>query len=181
MTDRRDKKPKNTNSFDFLGKKHYLDSIELGAEYIRLCEEDEKAAGILRHNGLYNQAAYMIIQSMEKRVKAYICERMNMGIKVFAEQLRSNGHCLDTSIELLMAVAFSGNDIVKEQLTHQLVSGVFEEQKFQYLNNNLRYPIYEGKRFDYSTLVISDKDVERLSEMNKKLKMFLMDLYMLQR
>lgn len=56
----------------FVGNRKYLDTIEMKAEYLSLRDNNLAAAKLLESQGLYNEAIYMYIQTMEKEIKGYI-------------------------------------------------------------------------------------------------------------
>ena len=166
----------NSRSMRYIGKRNYFNAIELSSEYERICDENERAAALLRRNGFYNESAYLYAQAMEKRVKSCICGKLNMSIPVFAQKMKDVGHSLDESVKLLIEIFAAGNAALKDQLTQQILTGVFEGQRFEYLNNTLRYPFYDSNKADYSMLQVTDADCERISVMNMKLKKFIQDL-----
>ena len=164
------------NEVKLLGKKQYCEAIDLAERYKKISDDNEKSAKILEINGMYSEAAYMYIQSMEKRMKAYICNKINVGIPYYAEKLRSTGHSLEKSADLLLEIYTAGNELVKNQMYMQLMQIVCENQRYDILNNSLRYPFYEKKKKNYSYLSLSQNDCIRLSKINDRLKKFLNDV-----
>ena len=68
---------------------------------------------------------------------------------------------------------------MKAQLENQLLTGVFENIKFNRLYNQCRYPSYQKRRQNYFILEISPDDCKHISIIAKKLDKFLADFYKL--
>lgn len=63
----------------FIGKRVEIrESTEIASVYQELSRKDRLAADCLFQQRLYNEAAYFYIQSMEKRVKEFICKKIDM-------------------------------------------------------------------------------------------------------
>lgn len=62
----------------YIGQNAHISSMEMADEYLHLAMMDLSAAEVLNSQGLYNQAVYMYIQSMEKKIKSYICQKINV-------------------------------------------------------------------------------------------------------
>lgn len=53
----------------FLGQRRiFRDGGEMAGVFLSLSRKDEEASVVLSRNGYYNQAVYMLIQSMEKYI-----------------------------------------------------------------------------------------------------------------
>ena len=159
----------------YIGKRQYIsDTIDISERYFSISEKDEMAAVLLEEKGLYNQAAYFYIQSMEKQVKAHIAQKVNVINSYFAEEMRKTmGHSLDESLKLLFKI-YSGNDETLfthlfQQLTHQ----VFQNVKFTALHNKVRYPTYNSRYQNYTELILSANDCYELRKMLSLLKQYL--------
>lgn len=161
----------------YIGHNVHSNSIEMSDEYLKIAASDLSAAEILNSNRLYNQAVYMYIQSMEKKIKSYICRKINVALPFYADKLREIGHSLDKSIIFLIEILSSDNNNLKAQLEQQLLEGVFENIRFLGLYNNCRYPRYSNKFSDYAVLKLSEKDCGRMKKIAEKLDRFLADLY----
>ena len=159
----------------FIGRKEYIELLEMSNTYTYLGKKDEEAAILLQKNLLYNVAVYMYIQSMEKKIKGCICKKINVSLPYYADKLRNIGHSLDKSIDFLIEILAANNDVLTKQLSMQLKSGVFENIEFSKLYNNCRYPFYYHKRKNYSILNIDEKDCSRIADISKKLDRFIND------
>ena len=157
----------------YVGYLKYVDAIELKAEYMVLGNKNENAALLLENQGLYNEAVYMYIQSMEKKIKGYICWKINSATPYFADKLKEVGHSLHKSIDFLIEILAGNDNILKIQLTEQIKSGVFQNINFSQLHNNCRYPKYNYHKKDYSVLYITKEDCSRIAKINNKLNTFI--------
>ena len=158
---------------NYVGFLKYVDALELKTEYMALSKKNETAARLLENQGLYNEAIYMYIQSMEKKIKGYICGKINSATPYFADKLREVGHSLDKSIDFLIEILAGNDNILKIQLTDQIKSGVFQNINFSQLHNNCRYPKYNYRKKDYSILYIKKEDCSRIAKINDKLDNFI--------
>ena len=87
----------------YLGRNRYINNgIDMSDEFLIISKNDEKATQILCQQGLYNQAAYFYIQSMEKYIKSFICKKIDVTNDYYANRLRTLGHSLDTVIVFLL-------------------------------------------------------------------------------
>lgn len=159
----------------FIGRRKYIEPLEMSNTYTYLGKKDEEAAILLQKHLLYNEAVYMYIQSMEKKIKGYICKKINVSFPYYADKLRDIGHSLDKSIDFLIEILAANNDVLRNQLSIQLKSGVFENIEFSKLYNNCRYPYYYYERKNYSMLDIGEKDCTRIANVSKKLDRFISD------
>lgn len=142
-----------------------------------LSRKDRLAADCLFQQRLYNEAAYFYIQSMEKRVKAFICKKIDVSKSYYADMLRGTGHSLENSIEILITV-YCGNDaVLRQQLETMLMEGVLKQTRFERLNNVLRYPNYNPGKKCYTMIEANYKDCEALKQMADQLQKMLDDIW----
>lgn len=162
----------------YVGKKTSLQtSLDVSSEYKNLSEKDLQAANLLMINGLYNEAYYYFIQSMEKNIKKRICEIVDITNPFFANQMRDIGHSLDNAIEFLLRLISGNNEVMYEQIKNQIVEGVLKGVKFSSVHNNVRYPYYNPHKKEYVYLEITREDCYEIQQMEKKLKVFLNELH----
>lgn len=159
----------------FVGNRKYIDTIEMKAEYLSLRDNNLAAAKLLESQGLYNEAIYMYIQTMEKEIKGYICGKVNSANPYFSQKLREVGHSLDKSIDFLIELLSGNNDILKKQLTEQIKIGVFQNINFSKLYNDCRYPSYNTYKEQYFILCLDKEDCQRISKISQKLTRFIQD------
>ena len=97
------------------------DSLSVGAKYKKIAQEDENAAGLLAESGLYNQAAYLYIQAMEKQIKSLIAERVDLTNAYFADEIRKTmGHSLERSIQFLIKILPFKDEFSRQQVETQI-------------------------------------------------------------
>ena len=110
----------------YLGKKEYISTNQnLEEKYSEIAQKDEKSAKILEREGLYNQAAYFYIQSMEKYIKSNIAKKINLTNQYFADEMRKTmGHSIDGALELLLKVYTVNNPTLEKHMKEQLL-GLF--------------------------------------------------------
>lgn len=162
----------------YIGTRKYInDGIDMSSIYEQKAKKDEQAAQILASQGLYSEAVYLYIQSMEKTIKSHICQKIDITQSYYADRLREMGHSLDSSIQFLIEILSGNNEIIKEQISKQILSGVLQDIQFSSLHNNVRYPLYHPQTRSYSMLEISGSDCYRIQEIHHCLKRFLKDLY----
>lgn len=77
---------------------------------------------------------------MEKRVKEFICKKIDVSKSYYADMLRGTGHSLENSIEILITVYCGNHAVLRQQLETMLMEGVLKQTRFERLNNVLRYP-----------------------------------------
>lgn len=160
---------------NFIGYRQYINVTDVSLEYAMLGKKNEEAAILLEKQGFYNEAVYMYIQAMEKKIKGYICGKINPENPYFSNKLRQIGHSLDLSIDFLIEILSGNNEVLKIQLTKQIKNEVFQNIKFSKLYNECRYPRYDIYKKGYSALVISQNDCLRISDINKRLDKFILD------
>lgn len=162
----------------YIGTRKYInDGIDMASIYEKKAIKDEQAAHLLASQGLYSEAIYLYIQSMEKSIKSHICQKLDITQPYYADRLRQMGHSLDSSIHFLIEILSGNNEIIREQISKQILSGVFQGIQFSSLHNNIRYPLYHPQTKSYSMLEVSGNDCYRIQEINECLKRFLKDLY----
>lgn len=163
-----------------VGKRTSLgSSLDVANEYKVISEQNLKAAQLLMTNGMYNEAYYYFIQSMEKSIKKKICEIIDVTNPYFAKQMRDIGHSLDNAIELLLKLVSGNNNILYEQIKKQIVEGVLKEIRFSSIHNNIRYPYFNQHKNEYSFMEITYNDCIEIMQMEKNLKKFLDELHRL--
>jgi HEPN domain-containing protein len=96
-------------------------SIDVAFTYQKLAEDNRKSADLLFNHSLYNEAAYFYIQTMEKIIKEEICKIVDVTNPYFSDKLRNIGHSLDLSVSFLIEILSGNNELLKNQLTAQLV------------------------------------------------------------
>ena len=162
----------------FIGKRVEIrESTEIASVYQELSRKDRLAADCLFQQRLYNEAAYFYIQSMEKRVKEFICKKIDVSKSYYADMLRGTGHSLENSIEILITV-YCGNDaVLRQQLETMLLEGVLKQTRFERLNNVLRYPNYNPGKKCYTMIEANYKDCEALKQMADQLQKMLDDIW----
>lgn len=162
----------------YIGKRRYLDdSICVAEVYLENALSDEKAAVLLFQNGLYNQSLYFLIQSMEKQIKYKIAKKIDITNSYFANEIKKTmGHSLESSIHFLIQIYTGDNEILKQQMEHQLLELLLKSINFRGLHNNVRYPLYHMKYSNYSFLDISRDECQEIFEMLSRLKQYLSEL-----
>lgn len=157
--------------------KYLYTHMEVADSYHSIALNNHKSADILLKQGLYNEAAYMYIQAMEKYVDEQICRRVDVINSFYSKQFHNIGHRLDKSIEFLIEIYSGSNITLKEQLKSQLIQNILKGLKFSSIHNNLRYPYYNDKKNDYCFLTYSQKDCIELQQMTDRLIKFLKEIY----
>jgi hypothetical protein len=164
----------------YLGKRVYLNNVmDIADNYHETAEKNKKSADILFKNGLYNESAYFYIQAMEKYVKEQICRKIDVSNNYYAEKLRETGHSLDKSVDFLIQIYSGNNELIKNQIYNQIVINIFEKNKFEKLNNTLRYPFYNYHNKEYSFINMDYNSCIKLQNMTTALIKFMNDLYKL--
>lgn len=156
----------------YLGKSRYINNgIDMSHEYLRISQEDEKAARLLYQQNLYNQAVYFYIQSMEKYIKGAICRKIDVTNDYYANKLRMLGHSLDDAIDFFIEIVSGNNEILKMQITEQLKNGVLRGIRFSTIYNAVRYPFYKSN--NYKLTEMSKNDCEQMKEIYDLLKKYI--------
>lgn len=149
--------------------------VNVAVEFSKLSIEDENSAKILASNGQFRHACYLIIQAMEKSIRAKIFTLVNPNIEYFRNRNRT--HSLDSAIEFLIEIV-SADKVVQAQISDQLNVHVLGNTKYGHLHNNLRYPSYFNKYDSYSVLNVELNDFEVLKKRLDLLRRFLNDLHL---
>ena len=148
--------------------------VDVSIEFANLAREDEASAETLADNNQFRHACSLIVQAMEKSIRAKIFTLVNPNIEYFRSRNRT--HSLDSAIEFLIEIV-STDEIVQQQVSQQLKNHVLEDTNYGHLHNNLRYPTYSNKYNSYSILSVESNDFERLKGRLHSLKKFLNDLH----
>lgn len=148
--------------------------INVSSEFLKLSKGDEVSANILAEKGQLPQACYLLIQAMEKAIRAKIFSLVNPNIEYFRERNRT--HSLESAVEFLIEI-ISTDSIVREQVSKQLNIHVLGNTKYGLLHNNLRYPAYFKKYDSYSIIEVEKVDFEILNNRLMLLRKFLDDLH----
>lgn len=155
-----------------LGKCRYINNgIDMSGEYLKIAQDDEKAARLLYQQNLYNQAVYFYIQSMEKYIKSAICRKIDVTNDYYANKLRVLGHSLDDAIDFFIEIVSGNNEILKMQITEQLKNSVLRGIRFSTIYNAVRYPFY--KSHNYKLTEMSENDCEQMREICNLLKNYI--------
>lgn len=160
-----------------LGSKMSLEkSTDVAACYNEIAYKNYQAATILFNNGMYNEASYLYIQSMEKSVKEKICNVIDSTNPYFGREIKNIGHSVEKSIDFLISI-YCGNKLtLQEQMKNQICNGILRNLRFEFLNNDLRYPNYYEKNKRYSKLIFSKSDCLEIQSMTDSLNKYLKDL-----
>ena len=98
-----------------LGRTTYINNgIDMASIFFNISQEDEKTSKILYEKGYYNQSVYFCIQSMEKYVKFFICKKVDISNKYFANKIRETGHSIDSSIDFLIEIIAGNDNLLRE-------------------------------------------------------------------
>ncbi len=157
----------------YIGQRTKITTEEIKERYITLGKNNEKAAKVLEQQGLYNEAVFMYIQAMEKKIKGYICGKINSENPYFARKIREMGHSLDSSVDFLIEILSGNDENLKAQLSKLLREEVFQNLRFSTLYNECRYPRFDSRTNTYSVVHITKIDCKRVADMN-----MLLDKYM---
>ena len=161
----------------FLGQKRiFRDGGEIAGVFLDLSRKDEEASVVLFRNGYYNQAVYMIIQSMEKYIKHMICKRIDISKDFFADKLKDDAHNFDKSIDFLITIMAGDNKIFAESLKMQFKEQILQGQKFSGIYNAVRYPFSNKRYGTYSFVEMKRGDYEKIEEIFSVLKKSLREL-----
>ena len=161
-----------------IGNRTFInDNIEVAEIYHKMAHNDESAARILAQQNFYNQAAYFFVQAMEKYVKHHIAQKINVTKKFFADELgRTMGHSLNKSLQLLIKLYAGNDEILFEQMYRQIKRHVLKDVDFRFMNNSLRYPIYNERHENYVSFTLNQADCYELNKILQALKNYLGDL-----
>ena len=148
-------------------------NINVASEFHQLSKNDESAAEIMASARHYKQACYLIIQAIEKSIRAKIFSLVNPNIEYFRNRNRT--HSVEDAIEFLIEISSTDN-LVREQISNQINIHVLGKTNYLQLHNNLRYPSYFKKYDSYSTLDVGSNDYEELKRRLCLMRKFLDDL-----
>ena len=144
--------------------------------FFNISQEDENTSKVLCEKGYYNQAVYFCIQAMEKYVKSFICRKVDISNKYFADKIRETGHSIDTSIDFLIEIVSGNDNLLREQISNQIKNQILHGVKLSRLYNAVRYPFYNERNTSYKFLKMSLTDCKEIYMMFESLKRMLQDL-----
>ena len=160
-----------------LGRTTYINNgIDMANIFFNISQEDEKTSKILYEKGYYNQSVYFCIQSMEKYVKFFICKKVDISNKYFANKIRETGHSIDSSIDFLIEIIAGNDNLLREQISNQIKNQILHGVKLSRLYNAVRYPFYNEYNKSYKILKMSLIDCKEMYMMFEALKKMLQDL-----
>lgn len=145
-------------------------------EYLRIAKEDEDAANSLAASGLYRHALCLLIQAMEKLIRAKIFSIVNSDLAELRDINKS--HSLDLAVDHLLEV-ISTEDIVRRHVRRQMRQYALGDILYGDLHNDLRYPYYRKDRKSFTVLAVTKVDFEEMSSRLAALRRFLGDLHLL--
>lgn len=148
-------------------------NINLAEEYQKLSTADELSADILASHERFEQACYLLLQAMEKSLRAKIFTKINPNHKYFIDMNRS--HSIEDAIRLFTDIVAGGDDIKKIQINQQLDNYVIKKTIYNHLHNNLRYPYFNNRHESFSRLTVVKDDFDELKKRLIWLKIFLKD------
>lgn len=149
---------------------------EMAEVFFSLSRKDEEAAQILFRAGYYNQAIFLLIQSMEKYIKHIICKKVDISKGFFADKLRDDGHNFDKSIDFLITIMAGNQEVLAESLKKQFKEKILQGQKFFIIYNAVRYPFSNKRYGTYSFVEMKRGDYEKIEEIFSVLKKSLREL-----
>jgi hypothetical protein len=148
-------------------------NVSAASEYSMLSTQDEKAAAILAEHSHYRQACSLLLQAMEKSIRAKIFTLVNPNIEYFRD--KNKHHSLDSAVEFLIEIV-STDPLIKEQILTQLTTHVLGKTRYGQLHNDLRYPKYFQNFDSYSLLETHQADFDMLQSRLTALRRFLAEL-----
>lgn len=154
----------------------FKDGGEMAGVFLDLSRKDEDASVVLYKSGYYNQAVYMLIQSMEKYIKHMICKKIDISKDFFADKLKDDAHNFDKSIDFLITIIAGDNKIFAESLKMQFKEQLLQRQKFSFIYNAIRYPFLNKQYKSYSFIEMNRRDYEKIADIFGVLKKALRDL-----
>jgi len=150
-----------------------IHKITVANQFKMIAKEEELSAEILADNSQYRQACYLLVQSMEKYIRAKIFTLVNPNLEYFRK--RNLSHSLDSAVDFLIEI-ISNDKVVQEQISTQIRNYVLNGDSYRFLHNNLRYPAYFERFNSYSILEVKEKDYNILKKSLESLKVFINDL-----
>lgn len=127
---------------------------------------------MLMQAGVYRQACYFFLQSMEKRVRAKAFSIVDASRREIRDLHRD--HSVDAAITFLLEV-IRIDEHAKEQIKTQLHTYFSGDINFRHLHNNLRYPYFDAQGRAW-LIDIGPQDCELLQTRLGFLKNFLVSL-----
>jgi hypothetical protein len=159
---------KHSSSRDKIGLIEF--DVSPKEEYRLLAQEDENVAKVLLIAGFERQAAYHVVQAMEKYIRGKIYSFVDP--KSDSVRQQNQTHSVEESIDYLLNV-FPADARLKDQIKNALDTYVTQGTRFSLLHNNLRYPYYSPKHRTFSLILIGRDDVDELLRRLDWLKSFL--------
>lgn len=154
-----------------VGTRVYVDDVV--AEYERLAAEDDSGARILADAGQFRPSLYLVIQGMEKRVRA---AWLRLGVEPPEEfSRRVKSHSLKEALDDLIG-ALARDRLAREHVESQLYGRVLEWIGFGRLHNELRYPSFVSPRDGFTSLRVGRSDVDAMMERSRRLQGYLRDV-----
>jgi len=147
--------------------------VNVSYELRRIAEEDNKAGDVLREAGLFRNAAYFYIQSMEKRVRSQAFLIVDPANRYWRET--NQHHDLYSSVGFLIE-ALGMDTLVAKQVKDMINTYVIDDINFRLLHNSLRYPYYSEQRSSFSCVDYSEQDCDIIHNKLKFLINLLHDL-----
>ena len=161
----------------YLGKAIYINNgIDIANIFFNISQEDEKTSEVLCEKGYYNQSVYFCIQSMEKYIKFFICKKVDISNKYFADKIRETRHSIDILIDFLIEIVAGNDNLLREQISNQIKNQILHGVKLSRLYNAVRYPFYNEYNKSYKFLKMSLTDCKEIHKMFESLKKMLQDL-----
>lgn len=154
-----------------LGKPRH--GIDVSHELLKIANEDELAGDTLADAGLYRNATYFYIQSMEKRVRSRAFELIDP--KNPHWRISNQHHDLYTSVSFLVQV-LGMDTLIAKQVNDMINKYVIDDINFRVLHNSLRYPYFSEKFQSYSCVDYSENDCNEIRKKLAFLKNLLRDL-----
>lgn len=162
----------------YLGDFSCLDNgVDVSKEYEKIALSNFKAAKILEDSEFFNEAGYLYIQSLEKKVKSKLFEKVDVFNSNTADVIRLTSHSIDKTIEYLILIYAKNDNALKEQLERIFIQDIFKNFKFNRLNNALRYPQEFKKKNKYTMLKLDKKDCLIMRKIHDDLDKYLRELY----
>ena len=156
----------------YLGKPHYVNNgYDMSEEFGMIAKQDEEVAGLLCRQGFYNQSVYYYIQSMEKFIKSFICQKIDVTKNYYANKLRQLGHSLDAAIDFFIEIVSGNDNNLRIQVSEQLKNGVLKGIRFSAIHNASRYPYYNNG--SYRITEMSKNDCVQLKDIYDMLKTYI--------
>jgi hypothetical protein len=147
--------------------------VDVSDELQRIAEEDEKSGIVLMESGLYRNAMYFYIQSMEKRVRSQTFKLVDP-YNPYWRNINQH-HDLYSSVNFLVE-ALGMDTLVAKQVEEMINKYIIGNINFRMLHNNLRYPYFSEKHNTYSCISYYEEDCSSIYDKLNFLKNLLNDL-----